>query len=477
MGFLVIFTKKIMMNHRIFIVLLLFSIFSQVNAQSALKLELYTGPQLGYQQLVNDSRPSIEFQPKLANHLGLGILYSIRSDWQLAIQSEFTGIAYGYTFYPNFPSVDDSRRFTARGGQLWNHRLGLRKSWEKGDHALYMQPMLGITKGRFIDYSEYDTLASFNFLTTRTSISLNKGLELGMKFYTKNKNYFLVGLRHQQGFNDLYPTDFNWFNNAPVSTIQRRGSYSGLVLGYGIDFKGKTKEEKELWKSGKEERKINKRNLAWSNGSYIMISGLLRFRPKYEREQNLEFSHISGGNEFLVGYTKGSWSLESGYNRWRAYTNVILLEGVNNHTPTDYRMDVIPLRLRYHLDLGTRQRLRVGASTAAMVILGSEGPYWSSFAFARRGEEVIYDLASVPIEQQVLGKVFFNAGVFAEVPVFNSSMFTFNFSRNFGSPEVGRVLLEGEFSKGNFSETFAGTLNGWVMEIGYKLPLNIVFKK
>ncbi|MGY6520391.1 MAG: hypothetical protein ACXIUD_01590 [Mongoliitalea sp.] len=466
-----------MINHRIFIVLVLFSIFSQVNAQSGLKLELYTGPQYGYQQLVNDSRPSVEFQPKLANHLGLGLLYTIKPDWQLAIQSEFTGLAYGYTFYPNFPSVEDSRRLTARGGQLWNHRLGLRKTWEKGDHAFFVQPMLGITMARFIDYSEYDTLASFNFLATRTTISANIGLELGMKFYTKNKNYYIVGLRHQQGFSDLYPTNFNWFNNAPVSTIQRRGSYTGLVLGYGIDFKGKTKEEKELWKLGKEERKINKRNLAWGDGSYVMISGLLRFRPKSEREQNLEFSHISGGNEFLAGYTKGSWSLESGYSRLRAYTNVVLIEGINNHTPTDYRMDVIPVRVRYHLDIGARQRLRVGASAATMVILGSQGPYWRSFAFAGRGEEVIYNLASEPVEQQVSGKVFFNSGLFAEVPIFNSSMLTFNFSRNFNSPKVGKVRLVGEVNSEAFDQTFSGSLNGWVLEMGYKLPLNTIFKK
>ena len=41
-----------MMNHRIIILLLFLSIFSQLNAQSDVKLELYTGPQFGYQQLV-----------------------------------------------------------------------------------------------------------------------------------------------------------------------------------------------------------------------------------------------------------------------------------------------------------------------------------------------------------------------------------------------------------------------------------------
>ncbi|UJP64923.1 hypothetical protein [Mongoliitalea daihaiensis] len=466
-----------MMNHRIFIVGILFSIFSQVNAQSDVKLELYTGPQMGYQQLLNDSRPSLNFKPKVANHLGLGLLYSVKPDWQLIVQSEFTGLAYRYTAYPNFPSVEGATRFTARGGQLWNHRLGVRKTWEKGAHALYMQPMLGITMARYIDYSQYDTLSSFNFFTRRTSVSVNMGLELGMKFYTKNKNYYTIGLRHQQGFNDLYPVNFNWFNDAPVSTIQRRGSYTGLVLGYGIDFKGKTGEEKTLWKSGKEERKINKRTIAWGDGSYVLVSGLLRFRPKSEREQNLEFSNISGGYEFLAGYTKGSWSLETGYKKMNAYTNAVFIDGVNNHTPSDYSVDVVPLRLRYHVAMGSSNRLRVGASASSMVILDSQGPYWSWFAFSGRNNDVIYDLASIPIEQTISGKILFNAGAYMEVPIFNSSLLTFNFSRNFGSPKVGKVQLVGEVNGEPFDQIFSGSLNGWVLEMGYKLPLNIIFKK
>lgn len=467
------------MKKRLMFPLIFFGlIIGQSSAQSRLKLEMYTGPQYGYQKLLNDTRPSIDFQTNVANHLGLGFLYGVNSDWQLVVQSEFTGLAYSYNFYPNFPDVGDARRFQVRGGQLWNHRIGLRKTWEKGNYAFFVQPSVGITMNRYAELNEADTLGGFNFFTYRTSTVGSLALETGVKFYTKNKNYFTIGLRHQQGFGVLNPKDFNWVNNVPVSIIQRRGSYTGLVLGYGIDFKGKAQETKDAWKSGREERKNEKRAAAWGNGAYLGVTGFLRFRPKIERLPNLQFSNIYGGNEILAGYTFGSLSIESGYGRMSAYTRATIGNGTDlGDFSTSYSVGMIPLRLRYHYDLGNQNKFRIGVSSAALYTLETHYLGRSSIGFTTGNSDFEGTLIRInPLEQQSKGKVFFNGGIFTEISIFNSSMLTFNVSKNFGSPDVGLVNFSGQFKGEPVDLNASGSLNGWIMELGYKLPLKSIFK-
>ncbi|TVP47788.1 MAG: hypothetical protein EA341_12055 [Mongoliibacter sp.] len=451
--------------------------YSNSYAQSRIKLEMYTGPQYSYQKLVNDPVPSLNFENVFANHVGLGLLYGLGGDWQLSLQSEFTGLAYNYDGFIDFPDGREFRTLKVRGGNLWHHRLGLRKNWEKGNHAFYVQPSFGVSLLRYSELNVRDSVSSIQFFTYRNSVVANAALDAGVKFYTKSKNYFTIGVRHQQGLGELKAQEFNWMGHSPNPQLQRRGSYTGLVLGYGIDFKGKSIEEKEERKAGRVQRKIEKRQAAWGDGFYLMATGLLRFQSKSEREPNLEFSHISGGNEFLLGYTFGQVSLESGYGRLNAYTNAVLEDGaLNIHTPTDYTVGVIPVRLRYHWDIGSGNKFRVGASGAAMYTLGTKGMAWYTRGIYSETGQFRYALSSVPYEESSEGKVFFNAGVFTEIPIFNSSMLTLNFSRNFNSPQVGKVNVFGEVNGEPVSLDAAGSLNGWILELGYKLPLNSIFK-
>lgn len=465
------------MKKYLFISFLFCICLDQSFGQSKFKLEMYTGPQYSYLKMINDPTPSLNFESILANHIGLGLLYSLEKDWQLSLQSEFTGVAFNYDGFVNFP-VQKFRTFEVRGGNLWHHRLGLRKSWEKGKHAFYLQPSVGVSLQRYAEYIDRDSTSSFQFFNYKTSVVANASIDAGVKFYTKSKNYFIVGLRHQQGLGLLRGREFNWMGNNPNPRVQDRGSYTGLVLGYGIDFKGKQQDEREEWKAGRVDRKRERREAAWRDGAYLMATGILRFRPKSERELGLEFSHISGGNQFLAGYTFGSLSVESGYARLNSNTNVAIDGGMLNiHTPTDYTVGVIPVRLRYHWDIGNQNRLRVGASGAALYTLDTRGSIWYSRVSGSQSGQTQYDLTAIPVEQNSASNVFFNAGVFAEIPVFNSSMFTFDFSRNFGSPDVGRVAISGEVNSQPVNFDAIGTLNGWVMEFGYKLPLNRIFKK
>ncbi|MFN3997707.1 hypothetical protein [Algoriphagus sp.] len=380
---------------------------------------------------------------------------------------------FSFDYFPAFPSLTPDFQ-VQRIDALGNYRLGIRKTWEQGKHAFYAQPSVGFTVNNYWDFARTDS-TSFFFANRETKIVGNVGMEAGMKFNTRRKNYLLVGLRHQSGLSSLNPIEIGLYAGNSQAQVQRRGSYTGMFVGYGIDFKGRTRDEKLEERLERQENKSAKREIAWGSGPYLSVNGLLRFRPKSEREPNLEFSHISGGYEFLGGYTLGSFSVESGYSKFNAYTNVRLPGGLNINTPTNYSVSAIPVRLRYHMDIGDKKRLRLGTSLAAFYTLDTKGRIWYEGAIGGYSNTT-YNLTSTPLDQNIQGKLFFNAGVFAEIPIFNSSMITFNFSRNFGSPEVGKINVSGNVNAEPVNFDSSGSLNGWIMEVGYKLPLKSLFK-
>lgn len=443
-------------------------------AQSKFKLELYGGPQYSYQQSSTAVGQPHNIAVPLDYQVGINFLFGIKNDLQLTFQSEMTRVNFNFDYYPQYPSLTPSNK-VSRLDTFGNYRLGLRKTWEQGKRAFFVQPSVGFTVNNYWDFPRTDSV-TFIMANRATKIVGNIGLEAGMKFYTKRKNYLMVGLRHQSGLGSLNPIEiFNYAGNSEAS-VQRSGSYTGLFVGYGIDFKGRTRDEKLEEKLEREDNRNKKREAAWGSGPYIMVNGLLRFRPKSEREPNLEFSHISGGNEFLGGYTFGSISVESGFSRFNGFTNINRPNYFNIQTNNNLNVSAIPLRFRYHLDLGDKKRLRVGASLAAYYTLETKGLSLFERGGGGNTGNSSYSLTFTPVDQNSSGKIFFNAGMFAEVPIFNSSMMTFNFSRNFGSPDVGEVAVSGEINGEPANFDAPGTLNGWVVEVGYKLPLKTIFK-
>jgi hypothetical protein len=446
---------------------------TDIVAQSKIKMELYGGPQYSYQKSVTRLGQQLNTNSQIDYHLGINFLFGLRDNLQLSIQSEMLRPNFSFDYFPAFPNLTPSFQ-VQRIDALGNYRLGIRKTWDHAKHAFYVHPSVGFTVNNYWDFARTDS-AAFFFANRETQIVGNVGLEAGMKFYTKRKNYLMVGLRHQSGLGSLNPIEIGKYAGSSEAQVQRRGSYTGMFVGYGIDFKGRTRDQKLEEKLERLENKSAKRGIAWGSGPYLSINGLLRFRSKSEREPNLEFSHISGGNEFLGGYTLGALSVESGFSKFNAYTNVRLPDGLNINTPTNYSVSTIPVRFRYHIDIGEKKILRLGTSLAAFYPLEMKGRSWYEGAIGGSGTTT-YNLTSTPLEQNFQGKMFFNAGVFAEIPIFNSSRMTFNFSRNFGSPEVGRVNISGEVNGEPVNFDSSGSLNGWVMEVGYKLPLKVLFK-
>jgi len=99
----------------------------------------------------------------------------------------------------------------------------------------------------------------------------------------------------------------------------------------------------------------------------------------------------------------------------------------------------------------------------------------------QRGTFILNDervpiLISVPANKNTGGKLFYQAGVFMDIPFFNSSILSFNFSQNFGSPEVGIVNVQEIVNGQRIDYMKSGNLNGFNIELGFKMPISTLVR-
>ncbi|MCL6260303.1 hypothetical protein M3O96_14470 [Aquiflexum sp. TKW24L] len=444
------------------------------NAQSRINLELYTVPNQGYQNFLNDPLPSMDFTTPIGVNFGLGLSYNINKNWQFVLQSWAASSPFGYTLNPensgsSFLYVPQRNN---AGFAFRNYSLGFRKTWEVGENEFYVQPSLGINLSRDYGIKIQDSVLNFKYTTY---VVPSGSLEVGMKFNTPGNNYFLLGLRHHQGFGMLNESNLNWIEETSHPVVQRRGTYTGLVLGYGIDFRRRGHEKKEDWRVIKKERKSEKRMAAWGDGSYVMLTSLLRSQPDFEKNDIPGITRFRPATSFLFGYTSGQWSFETGYSSWMSQTKTET-ENFGLISLSDPMTRAIPLRARYHWDIGEKNRLRFGVSAATFVTLNTIRTYVTQRGALVLDDERVPVLLSTPSTQRSGGKLFFQAGAFMDIPLFNSSILSFNFSQNFGSPEVGFVNVQEIVNGQRIDYSESGNLNGFNLELGFKIPISTLMR-
>ncbi len=445
----------------------------QANAQSRINLEMYLVPQQHHQSLFNDPSPSMDFATRTGLNLGLGLSYNINRDLQLVLQSWHASSPFRFTQHAeNSGSTFLSGPQRNNSGFSYsNFSLGLRKTWGMGEHALYVQPALGINRSRSFGFENQDTSVSFPRVNLTTQVVPSASVEVGMKFNAPNNNYFIVGLRHHQGFG-LMQSWFTFGVEELWPQVQRRGSYTGLVLGYGIDFRTRKGED---WRVTKKERKTEKRVAAWGDGTYVMFTTLQRSQPDFVQSNASGMNRSKPASQILFGYTSGQWSFETGYSSWRSQTKTES-ENFGLISLNDPMTRAIPLRARYHLDIGENNRLRLGVSAATFMTLNTV-----RMNVTQRGAFILNDervpiLLSVPATQSSGGKLFYQAGAFMDIPFFNSSILSFNFSQNFGSPEIGVVNVQEIVNRERVDYMKSGNLNGFNIEVGLKLPISTLVR-
>jgi len=454
-----------------FIVLGLLFSAELARAQGKFNLEFYGGPQRSYNQVTfRPNQPAIDVLTPWNYNLGVNFLTRIKPNLQLSVQAEYARNIQRGMNYPNFPDLNPSFQRRILSESFGNYSVGVRYNWDREKYSFFIQPSVGFTLNLYNELVQRDSLSSVFSINTKSEISPNLRLETGFKFYTGRKNYFLVGLRHQQGLQNLNSITFGSPPASYKTEVSRNGSYTSLFVGYGINLENWSKSKRAEFKSLTKESKEVKRDRAWSSGPYLMASGFLRFRPRSEREPNLEFSHITSANFIGGGYRFNAFTIESGYSIFQISTPISTPETGVITTLNNANVNAIPLTFKYNFVIGDKNRLQVGPTFSAYYITGNRKYGEGGFG----GPD--YFLNFKMQESDLNGKIFFNAGVYAELPIFNSSLINFKLSQNFGSPKVGVIDLTGDINSTPVNFESSGSLNGFMIEMGYKLPLNVLFK-
>lgn len=127
-----------------------------------------------------------------------------------------------------------------------------------------------------------------------------------MKIYTKNSNYLLLGLRHQQGFGSSTSYGSQNWTDIPVS---ENISYTGLFIGNGINTDGWFED------ANRTKAPMPEIENPWSNGINFMGTASLRrvIDPVYDPTD--DFQNVS------TAYMLGGWLFEIEYRLPLSYIN------------------------------------------------------------------------------------------------------------------------------------------------------------
>ncbi|WPR76093.1 hypothetical protein [Algoriphagus sp. NG3] len=450
-------------------------------SQDKFAWEFYAGPSqsfLTHKTIPNNNlvKPSNE----LRYHFGTTFLWGLKNDWQISAQAEFFKRELG-TYA--ISSIIDSIQITGYSTEgIPLLAVGARKSWGN----FYVQPSLSVMKSPGI-LNIYESTEAWNGipLGVRSHSDLGLGLrfESGLKIYNRRGNYFFGGLRYQQGL--ILMDEMN----APVRYSEKienvlsaksRGSYIGLYVGYGVIGHNIRYSSNRSSKRYFSEQKLIKHNLAMEDGWYFMMYGGLR-RRENPLSYDLLYSNTSGNFQAVVGYTYRRFSIESGYGNFSYNANYqVDFDGVNALIMNweKYDMPVVPVTLKYHIPVNDSQTIRFGSSFSTFFALKNQSNSWftSSFSGSIGTEKQMYYYTGQAYSDRELthSRFIFNAGLFVEASVFNSSFMTFKFSRNFGSPDFVKIKADYLIDGIPLHIDSAGNIEGFMMELGYKLPIKVL---
>jgi hypothetical protein len=464
--------------------LLALSLFGSVSiafSQEKSAFEFYGGPSQAF--LSHKVIPRNDFispSNELRYHIGTTFLWGLKNDWQVTAQLEFFKRELGTHAFSNPTDTIQITGYSTEGIPLL--ALGVRKSWGN----LYIQPSISLMKSPSV-LDRYDHGKEWNGIPlgviSESDWGVGLRLEGGMKLYNRRGNYFLGGLRYQQGL--ILMDKMNAavrFNERleHVLSAESSGSYAGLFVGYGVNGHNLKSAGGRVPKRIYNDNKLLKHDLSLEDGFYFMLYGGLR-RRENPLSNEYFYSNTSGQFQAVLGYAKNRFSLESGYGNFSYNANYqIDFDGVEALVMIweGYDMPVIPLTFKYQIPLNVQNTLRFGPSFSTYFALKNQNDYW----FTSKGSgstltaEKEYKYTSEVYSDRELdhGRFAFNAGMFAEMSIFNSSFLTFKISRNFASPDF--VLIKGDYIiEGTpISIESAGNINGFLFDIGYKLPLQVV---
>ncbi|WP_439484257.1 hypothetical protein [Cyclobacterium plantarum] len=222
-----------------------FLFFFQYQVQAQVKLEIYGGPTTSYMDF--ETRPpntQIQNEPymQLSYHFGLGALTRLSDHWQLVTQAELFVRSMAVRSPGNFGTGG----FTYLGPtnyEMPTFALGARYNIDKEKYGFFLQPSVGFTllpnEIREPNTAFNDINPNFNREVTQVNpYGLGLRLEAGIKRYTKNRNYFMLGIRHQQGLqvtDEMLQTSSRPGQSEVSVYGSSKSSYIGIFIGFGLN--------------------------------------------------------------------------------------------------------------------------------------------------------------------------------------------------------------------------------------------------
>ncbi|HAH35868.1 MAG TPA: hypothetical protein DEQ87_02245 [Algoriphagus sp.] len=457
-------------------------------AQEKTAFEIYTGPSKAILPFeVIPTNFNISTSNPLSYHLGLSFITEIAPTWQLSTQVEFFKRHLG-TFA--FSSQADTIRITGYSTDVIPLiALGIRKNWLGFSHSYYFQPSLSLMKSpAFLDVYEPEPGDEFNGiplgLVSASNLGLGIRLEGGVKRYLTGGNYLTLGLRYQQGLrlmDQMNAPIFYRGNLEHVLVAKSKGSYLGAYIGFGISGQKFKKSPSHSNKHIPDELNLQKEKAAGEDGVYFFMLGGIRLREQL-LQNPYTYSNISGQFQLGIGYYFKDFSIETGYGNY-SYNNNYQLDWDGQKavfmTFEHFSAGGIPLTLKYHLPLDERKNWKIGPSFSGFLILSNtaDSPYY--YGGGQRtttiGDQTYEATSSFEALSTNWRSMFsYRAGLFTERRFLNSSFLSLQFSRNFGSPVLSRLVVDYQIEGQNINQIHEGGLNGYSLELSLRFPIKVL---
>ena len=228
-----------------------------------------------------------------------------------------------------------------------------------------------------------------------------------------------------------------------------------------------------------EKRKL-RQSLSREDGMYLLAQAGLR--RHLTTEGNNIYLPISGEMDGIIqaglGYRINNVSLEAGMGFIWHNSEITKPLGSSERTlitRSNLNSIYIPLGLRYDVPINSRKSVRFGASASGNLIIHTTNktspdgsfPYYGSTS--SKGVQIDFSVSEPTI------KTFFKVGLHTEFQIFKSSFLIIQGSHMLSVPNDLRTISFA-WQDGNQSGSFENqiSLEGWLFEVAYKLPLSIL---
>jgi len=473
----------------IFILLGITILFNEAQAQGKFSLELAGGPSKSYLSYENSAfEPAYQSYTKLSWQGSLKGFYKLGNDFELGLQLDLVKRNHWRYF-----GINEQSSFSFLGDNIFQSGLMLRKSYLNPNHrGFYWQTGINLIfpPAPYNPVTLEEPIDGFQTGLIKSTLGLGLNGEIGYRIFNRRENYFLFGLRYQQGLYRMEQINIPIYGitgTPAVHKVYSNGSFASGFLGYGINTSNWNKVNRKTPRRYYNQNKMIKNQLSNQDGFYLMAYGGFRIKQPYTPAEDIYFNS-SGQFSTVLGYKWGRYSLESGYGQFSAGNPISIDYGSQQPFWTYWMVygtnnPYIPVTFKYDIPISNLKTVRFGPSFSSFLLL-KDNTDEHQFTYRSYGEKISWDgkiievagvISTLPIEERKF--MFFNAGMHLEFQVFNSSFMSLNVTRNFGSPVISRFEADYMIDKTRIQFEQEATLNGFRFDFGWKLPLNILDKK